>query len=40
LEEGNITMAESEKSRIEKLQREARKLRENEGEDYSPRWFR
>ncbi|XP_067938149.1 oxysterol-binding protein-related protein 6-like [Watersipora subatra] len=40
LEEGMIEQAESEKQRVEKLQREARKIRESSGSGYQPRWFR
>ena len=40
LEEGKIDEAETEKHRVEKLQREARKARETKGVEYKPRWFR
>lgn len=40
LEEGKIAEAETEKQRIEKLQRDSRKHRENTGTDHRPKWFR
>ena len=40
LEEGNITDAEKEKSRIESLQRDSRKKLESAKEEYRPVWFR
>ena len=39
LEEGKLQEAESEKLRLEQLQRERRKKREEESAHYSPRWF-
>lgn len=39
LEEGRLSEAESEKQRVEQLQREQRKKREEETVPYSPRWF-
>jgi len=39
LEEGNISLATSEKLRLEQKQREAKKRREEQGEQWSPRWF-
>ncbi|KAK3086742.1 hypothetical protein FSP39_022721, partial [Pinctada imbricata] len=40
LEEGKIKEAETEKQRLEQLQRERRKQREAEKTEYSPLWFR
>lgn len=40
LEEGQIEKAESEKHRVERIQREARKQRENSHTEYHPRWFK
>ncbi|CAH1788055.1 unnamed protein product [Owenia fusiformis] len=40
LEEGNVQGAENEKLRLELMQREKRKRREEEGIKHEPRWFR
>lgn len=40
LEEGNIEEAEVQKQRIEKLQRERRRVLEENGVEHQPRFFR
>jgi oxysterol-binding protein 1 len=40
LENGDLKLAGSEKNRVEEKQRAARKIREDSGEMYFPRWFR
>lgn len=40
LEEGRIPEAESEKLRVEKVQRDTKKRRDELGKPYEPRWFR
>ncbi|KAF8321283.1 hypothetical protein DL93DRAFT_2107033 [Clavulina sp. PMI_390] len=40
LENGNVELAESEKARVEEAQRERRKARADNGETYTPKWFR
>lgn len=40
LEEGDLKGAELEKQRLEAMQRERRKLREEQGLEYQPRFFR
>jgi 5-oxoprolinase (ATP-hydrolysing) len=39
LEEGNMEGAEEEKQRLEEAQRVARRIREERGENYNPKWF-
>ena len=39
LEEGKLSEADQEKQRLEQIQREQRKKREEEQASYSPRWF-
>jgi len=39
LEEGKLEEADSEKLRLEQLQRELRKKREEENIEYVPQWF-
>ena len=39
LEEGNIQEAEGEKVRVEQMQREKRKNRDEEKVTYCPKWF-
>jgi hypothetical protein len=40
LEEGDIKGSEEEKKRVEQLQRDNRKVREEQKTSYNPRWFR
>ena len=40
LEEGDLLGAEKEKQRVEALQRERRKAREEQGISYEPRFFK
>jgi len=39
LENGDVDLAGTEKTRLEEKQRAARKKREQEGTEYKPRWF-
>jgi hypothetical protein len=40
LENGDLKLAVSEKNRLEEKQRVARRVREEQGEEYMPKWFR